>query len=114
MPTIRHPAKCCTVIVTVDAAPEHMPTLIEHAKSGLARFAAFDGYIGGALHFSDADGRIVQYLQWRSEQHHLACMNDPSWNELASARAFMDLVTSGAAVMKVGTFDVVAAVDAGE
>ncbi len=84
--------------------------MADHARRGLRRFAEFDGFVGGATHVSADGGRIVQYLQWRSEEDHLACMNDPSWADLPSSQRFMELVESGRATMDVRTYDVVEAV----
>jgi len=49
----------------------------------------------------------VQYLLWETEAHHLACVNDPSWEALASTRIFMEAIRSGAAKMDVRTYRVV-------
>ncbi len=101
-------APICTVIVTVDTESDVMPELEDHARAGLAAFAELDGFISGALHRSTDRSRLVQYLQWRDEAAHLACMNDPRWDDLPSTNRFMEIVNSGQAVMNVGVFDVVA------
>ena len=108
MMEIRPSQRLCTVIVTLDAAPETMVELESHARDGLARFAKFDGFVAGALHKSADGTRLVQYLQWRDEAAHLAFMHDPIWHEIPSTRRFMDVVESGKASMKVGVFDVIA------
>ena len=66
-----------TVIVTVDAECDIIPELETHAREGLARFAELDGFVSGALHKSTDGTRLIQYLQWRDEAAHLACMHDP-------------------------------------
>jgi hypothetical protein len=111
MPVIHPDSSLCTVIVTVDAPSRVLPELERHAKDGLRRFRDFEGFIGGALHRSDDGTRLVQYLQWRSEQDHLACMNDPRWDAEPSARRFMELAQEGTATVDVRTYDVVAAED---
>lgn len=111
-PTIRPNAGLCTVIVTVDAASQVIAELEAHARYGLARFPDFAGFVAGALHRSTgtgADGaRLVQYLQWKTEADHLACVNDPRWDELPSTARFMELVASGQATIDVRTYDVLA------
>lgn len=103
----REPVDCCTVIVTVDADPGAMADLEAHARQGLRWFTGFDGFIAGALHKSVDGGRLVQYLQWRSRDDHLACMNDPRWDEVPSAQRFMALVEAGRATVDVRVYDVV-------
>ena len=111
MPRIQADRDICTVVVTVDATRELIGELESHARDGLRRFAEFPGFLGGALHRSSDGERLVQYLQWRSEADHLACMNDPAWDDLPSSRHFMDVVRSGRATLHVGTYEVLAAVD---
>ena len=98
----------CTVIVTVDASADLMPELEEHARHGLEVFSSFEGFVSGALHRSSDGTRLIQYLQWRDESAHRACVNDARWDELPSAKRFMDIVNSGQAAMHVGVFDVLA------
>ena len=98
----------CTVIVTVDAECDIIPELETHAREGIARFAELDGFVSGALHKSTDGTRLIQYLQWRDEAAHLACMHDPRWDALPSTKRFMEIVSSDQATMKVGVFDVIA------
>ncbi len=112
MPTIPHRTDCCTVIVTVDAAAGVMAELESHAREGIARFAAFEGFIAGALHRSEDGARLVQYLQWETEEHHLACMNDPRWEDVPSTRIFMDHIAAQRAKVDVRVYDVIATHDA--
>ena len=70
-------APICTVIVTVDTESDVMSELEDHARAGLAAIAELDGFISGALHRSTDGSRLIQYLQWRGEVSHRACMNDP-------------------------------------
>ena len=98
----------CAVLVTVDANADVMPALEDHARYGLARFPEFDGFISGTLHKSADGTRLVQYLCWRSEADHLACIDDPRWNDLPSTRRFLELVESGEARMDVRVYEVVA------
>ena len=114
MPVIVRSTDICTVIVTVDADPEIVPELEEHARDGLDRFARLRGFISGALHKSDDGGRLVQYLQWKTVDDHLACVHHPQWDDLPSTRRFMELVGSGRATMDVRTYRVVASADAPE
>ena len=108
MTTIETGASCCTVVVTVDADPEVIMDMESHARRGLGWFARFEGFVSGALHKSTDGGRLIQYLQWRSEADHLACMNDPRWDEEESTRSFLEHVVSGRATMDVRIYDVIA------
>ena len=67
MPRIEEGRDICTVIVRVDAAPELLAVLSAHARLGLERFREFPGFLGGALHLSVDQGKMIQYLQWSSE-----------------------------------------------
>lgn len=109
MPRIGVGESLCTVVVTVDAPPDHLPALEKHAREGLRLFRSFPGFVAGALHRSRDGARLVQYLQWRSEEDHLACMDDPSWDASPSARRFVELDRHGAIRVDVRTYDVVAA-----
>ena len=112
MPRIQEGRDICTIIVTVDAAPELLSALSAHARLGIERFSRFPGFLGGALHLSEDRGRIVQYLQWASESEYRACIDDPSWDELASTKTFMEAVHSGQAQLDARVFHVEAASDA--
>ncbi|MDH3678422.1 MAG: antibiotic biosynthesis monooxygenase [Acidimicrobiia bacterium] len=100
----------CTVIVTVDAAPTVLADLIEHARAGVEQlFPHYPGYLGGALHVSDDQTRLIQYLQWESESDYLACRDDPSWDDHESTRRFLSHIAEGRAVIEAHTFSVTAA-----
>lgn len=114
MPAISPARQLCTVIVTVDAPQAVVPELESHAREGLRRFRDFPGFIGGALHRSGDGLRLVQYLQWRSEEEHLACMNDPRWDDEPSTRRFVELAEDGTATVDVRTYVVLAAEDGTE
>jgi hypothetical protein len=109
MPVIKESSGLCTVIVTVDCEPEVMPDLEDHARSGLALFREFDGFVSGALHKSADGKRLVQYLQWETESDHVACVNHPRWDDFPSTRRFMAIVDSGQAEVDVRVFNVLAA-----
>ena len=111
MPTIQEGGDICTIIVTVDAAPELLPVLSAHARLGIELFKGFPGFLGGALHLSEDQSRMVQYLQWASESEYRACIDDPSWDELASTKTFMEAVDSGQAQLDARVFHVEAASD---
>jgi hypothetical protein len=106
MPLIEKRSDVCTVVVTVDAAPALMSVYAEHVHVGLERFSTFPGSLGGALHLSDDQGRVVQYLQWSSEPEYQACIDDPIWDDLASTKTFMDAVHTGQALVDVRIFKV--------
>ncbi len=104
MTKITEGADLCTVIVTVDAEPAEMENLAAHASAGLEAFRSYPGFVSGALHVSQDGGRIVQYLQWATEADYRACVDDPSWDDRASTRRFMERVESGAARVDVRTY----------
>ncbi len=106
MPRILEGGDICTIIVTVDAAPELLSVLSAHARLGIEQFNKFPGFLGGALHVSEDQGRMVQYLQWASESEYQACIDDPSWDELASTKTFMEAVDSGEAHLDARIFHV--------
>ena len=106
MPRIQEGGDICTIIVTVDAAPELLLVLSAHARLGIELFKGFPGFLGGALHLSEDQSRMVQYLQWASESEYRACIDDPSWDELASTKTFMEAVHSGQAQLDARVFHV--------
>ena len=67
-------ATICTVIVTVDGEAEDLEFVAGHASEGLEQFSQFEGFIAGATHISEDGERVIQYLQWESEEAHEACM----------------------------------------
>ena len=97
-----------TVIVTVDAAMSAMAALEEHAAFGVRHFATYPGYLSGALHVSTDGTRLIQYLQWESESTYRACIDDPAWDQLESARLFKESVASGLAKVDARSFRVAA------
>ena len=103
---IRLDPRTCTVMVTVDAPPDRMPHLIEHASLGLDRFPEYSGFLAGALHLDEAGTRMVQYLQWASAEQYRACVEDPAWDELPSTRRFQKAVESGDARLDVRILEV--------
>lgn len=105
---ISHDSGLCTVIVTVDGAPEHLAEAAEHASQGLRRFAGFPGFVAGATHRSADGARLVQYLQWRSEADHQACMADPSWADDPSSQRFMAQMQAGQIAVDVRVYTVAA------
>lgn len=107
MTCISHPSDFCTVIVTVDADANVIGQMEPHAREGLTWFADFNGFVSGALHRSTDGSRLIQYLQWKSEKDHMACMNHPSWDDNPSSRRFMEFVESGQARVDVRVYDVV-------
>lgn len=111
MPEINAASDVVTVIVTVDAAVGVMPVLQEHARIGIDRFPQYRGFVGGALHVSSDGSRLVQYLQWTSEEDYRACMSDAAWDDLPSARSFSDVVESGEARVDVRLYGVVASAE---
>lgn len=108
MPRITGTPDVCTVIVTLDAPPERLPAFAAHAAMGLERFRRYDGFVAGALHLAADGGRLVQYLQWRSEAEYRACIEDPAWDALPSTRELLAAVASGEAMLDARTYRVAA------
>ena len=113
MPVIGTGQDVCTVVVTVDAEADVLPDLIAHAAGGLERFGDCEGFVGGALHVSDDGTRLVQYVQWSSEEAYIACRDDPRWDGLASTELFMAHLAAGRALIDARVYRVVASVDEG-
>ncbi|RLW69671.1 MAG: hypothetical protein B6D68_01785 [spirochete symbiont of Stewartia floridana] len=107
MTVVREASGICTVIVTVDAPAETISEMEFHARDGLVRFKEYKGFVSGALHKSTDGKRLIQYLQWETEADHLACMNDPRWDDRPSTRRFMEHVESGGAQTDVRVYEVV-------
>lgn len=106
MLTIEEQPSRHAVIVTVDASPAVMDDLEGHARSGLAWFAEFAGFVSGALHRSADGSRLVQYLQWSDEASYLRCRDDARWDEMASAQLFMAHVEAGRATVDERSYEV--------
>ncbi|NNF53092.1 MAG: hypothetical protein HKN03_01485 [Acidimicrobiales bacterium] len=99
----------CTVVVTVDAGPEVIDDMLEHARLGITTgFGECEGFIAGALHVSTDRTRLVQYLQWDSEAAYLRCRDDPKWDELGSTKTFMNHIRTGRALVDARLFEVLA------
>ena len=95
----------------MDGAPEHLADAARHAAAGLQRFAGFAGFVAGATHVAADGGRLVQYLQWRSEADHQACMSDQSWADDPSSRRFMADIQAGRIAVDVRVYTVAAQAD---
>ena len=108
MSQIEHGLGVCTVIVTLDAEREDMGDLLSHARMGLERFAEWEGFVAGALHLSQDGTRLVQYLQWASEEVYVRCRDAPVWEHLSSTRRFMAHVDAGRARVDARVFSVLA------
>ena len=99
----------CTVVVTVDADPEVIDDMLEHARLGITTdFRECEGFIAGALHVSTDRTRLVQYLQWDSEAAYLRCRDDPKWDELDSTKRFLNHISTGRALVDARLFEVLA------
>ena len=106
--TIPPPPGACTVVVTVDLASDAArQAVLAHARLGLRRFGEFEGFLGGALHVSADGRRIVQYLQWASEDLYVACRDAPLWDELPTTAPFFAHVQDGSAKVNAAVVDVV-------
>ena len=110
MATIHLDNPVVTVMVqfTVDGADQER--LVEMMKDLVPAFAGQRGFISANLHKSIDGTRIVQYLQWKTMDDHLACMQNL---ELQTAGAeVMSYVHSGEVAMDVHVYEVVNTMEA--
>ena len=81
-------APCFTVMVSVAVPPTHRDELVAIMVETAPAFAAQPGFVSSHLHASHDGGRVINYLQWRSQADHEACYASP---DVASAgAAFME------------------------
>lgn len=100
----------CTVIVTLTCDPADQDALLGLARGALPTFARQPGFVSSTLHKSTDGARVVNYLRWRSEADHLACMQSA---EIAEAGAdFMAFVEDRKVSIALGVYDVVETVEA--
>jgi|GEM_PF-3878700 len=94
-----------TVMVRITIEPEDQASLIEMMKKMQPVFQRQPGFIASAMLKSRGGTLAVNYLQWRSERDHEACMNSDEVAE--AAKEFTALMEAGRASMEVQTFEVI-------
>ena len=78
-----------TVMVHMNAEPEHLEELVRHSQNCRPIFAKQPGFISDVL-YKDTEGRgLIQYLEWQDLQSHENCMQSADWNTPES-KAFVD------------------------
>ncbi|MCG8423747.1 MAG: antibiotic biosynthesis monooxygenase [Proteobacteria bacterium] len=94
-----------TVMVDFKTTPEAQEEVVATMKKLADLFPSQPGFISQHFHRSHDGSRVVCYVQWRTEQDHLNCYNNPELEmqgvELAR------LVESGKAEMSVHTYTIV-------
>lgn len=100
----------CTVIVTLTCDPADQDALLGLARGVLPAFARQPGFVSSSLHKSTDGTKVLNYLQWRTEADHLACMQNA---DVAAAGAdFMAFVEERRVQIELGVYDVVETVEA--
>ncbi len=98
----------CTVIVRFEVGPSDQQQLVDLCLQNLSVFQAQPGFVSGTLLRSSDGSAVVNYLLWRSEADHLACMNSPE--VAARGKALVDFLGAGRATLEVKVYEVVASV----
>ena len=73
-------------------------------------FPSQPGFGSEHFHRSHDGKRVVVYLQWRTEQDHLNCYNNPDLKPMGAG--LMKLVQGGKAQMNVHTYEIVETTEA--
>ncbi len=97
-----------TVLVILTCRPEDQAEVVRLAEANQPLFAKQPGFVGAALHRGVDGTRVVQYLQWRRLEDHLACMDSPDFRT-PEAERFMALVQSGRLTLEPQVYEIVAA-----
>lgn len=98
-----------TVMVRVETPPERQQELVEISKRVAPVFARVPGFVSYHLHRGREGGVVISYLQWRSEDDHLACMSNPE--VMAAGVEWMAFVSEAQAKLSVETFEVVSSIE---
>ncbi len=101
-------ATLCTAIVRFEVGPDDQSELIDLCQQNLSVFKAQPGFVSGTLLRSSDGSAVVNYLRWRSEADHLACMNSP--DVAARGKALVDFLEAGRATLEVKTYEMVASI----
>ena len=105
MLTIARDDDVFTVMVRISIEPEDQASLIDIMKKVQPVFQRQPGFVSSAMLKSRDGTLVVNYLQWRSQRDHEACMNSA---EVAQAgKALTALMEAGRATMEVQTFEVI-------
>lgn len=59
--------------------PEQKETVLTLAERSLPIFKAQKGFISLRFHLSKDHSHCMTYLEWTSEEAHLACMDSEDW-----------------------------------
>lgn len=94
-----------TVMVEFDTEPETQKEVLAAIRSMAGVFPTQPGFVSEHFHRSHDGKRIVVYVQWRTEQDHLNCYNNPDLKPTGAG--IMALVQAGKARMNVHTYEIV-------
>ncbi len=100
----------CTVIVTMNCQPQDQHGLIDAAAATEQIFARQPGFVSSTIHRSVDGSKVLQYLQWESQEASDACMMSPDWQS-EPAQRFMELVQQGKATMEPAVYEIVSIQD---
>jgi len=99
-----------TVMVHIAVEPENQQELLRLCTTTAPVFAEQPGFVSSCIHRSHDGRSVINYLQWRSQADHEACMANP--NVAEAGKEFMAFVEAGKARFDVQTYDVCAVLDA--
>lgn len=91
-----------TVIVDVSVDPSEQGDLLDIMSRAAPVFARQAGFVSSSLHRSRDGSRILNYLQWRTQADHEACM--ASSEVAAAGQEFMAFAESGRVRFEVRTY----------
>jgi len=105
MATLAHDNPVFTVLVQISTPPELQAELVATMLETAPVFAAQPGFVSSHLHRSHDGELVVNYLQWRSQADHEACLISP--DVAAGGRPFMDFLERHGLDMDVTTYEIV-------
>lgn len=95
--------KLFTVIFDVSVDPSEQGELLAIMSRAAPVFARQPGFVSSSLHRSRDGSRVLNYLQWRTQADHEACMT--SAEVAAAGKDFMTFAESGRARFEVRTYE---------
>ena len=99
-----------TVMVEYDTKPDTQAEVLAAIENLAGLFPSQPGFVSQHVHRSHDGQRIVVYVQWRTEQDHINCYNNPELKRLGAS--LMQLVEAGKAQMSVQTYEIAESAEA--
>jgi heme-degrading monooxygenase HmoA len=93
-----------TVMVHLTTSPEDQQSVADLAAEIALLFGQQPGFISQHLHRSHDGTQVINYLQWRCKEDHVACLKNPAF--MMAGMKFMGLISSGKVKMDVQTYEV--------